>query len=174
MPGFHSHTPSRTALLCAALLAAGCGRPAESAHPAHPERLNGVWVAQIQEIYSPRLTGPPAQPKVVGRVTLIPNEGGRLVRGFRGMPTHFGAYSADLDALGLPAGSSVPSLAVRLTADDSVQIAFDPQEPVPVRGSGRLRGDSISGVWYMEGGRNVGGAGGTFVLRRAEQDSPGS
>lgn len=148
-------------------LALACGPRRGPAPPAHPERLDGVWLAEFHETFAAALIADTGGVRTAeGRVVLLPNPEHRRVRGLRGIPTHFGAYDADLRPLGIPASPDVPTLAVRLTRKDSVQIALDPQERVPVLGSGVLWGDSITGTWRTEGGRNVGGSGGTFVLRR--------
>jgi hypothetical protein len=169
VPTIRSSALLRTSLLCAGVLSA-CAENAGSARPVHPERLDGVWIAQFRETYSPRLPTEPGLPKVIqGRVMLVPNAEGRRVTGFAGVPTHFGTYTTDLDSVGLPEGAFVPTLALRLGEADSVQIAFDPREPRPVVGSGVMRGDSIAGTWHTRGGRNVGDSGGTFTLRRPSQ-----
>lgn len=149
------------------LLAASACDHASASRPARPERLDGEWAVELRLEHPVTLTRDAGgAPPVRGTVVLLENARARRVEGLSGIPTHVGVYAADLRPLGLRGGGEVPTLAARLSGDDSVQVAFDPEQGPPFAGRGVLAGDSVTGHWWAGGGRTAGRSSGRFVMRR--------
>jgi hypothetical protein len=149
------------------LAAAACGRAADPARAAHPERLDGQWTVEFYLEHPATLTRDTAGvPPVKGTVVLLEGPRPRRVDGLSGPADHYGVYSADLRPLDLPGTAQVPTLVARLAAGDSVEIAFDPGQGHLFAGRGVLAGDSVTGRWWAHAGRTTGRSSGRFTLRR--------
>lgn len=155
-------------ILTAVLLpaAAACGGAGEAAQPRHPERLDGAWSLEFR-LEHPITATPPTPrhaPAVRGSVVLMENA--PPASALPESATHYGAFAADLRPLGAVAQPGVPTLVARMVGADSVEFTLDPGSSRPLRAAGALRGDSVAGRWWTDGGRVAGGSSGHFVLRR--------
>jgi hypothetical protein len=102
-----------------------------------------------------------------GVMTLVANR--ELERSFPriGRPTNYGVYDVDFDAWGFaPYGTRPPTVVLGPSGDDSIAILFDTDRPgFALSMTGSLRGDTIRGVWRLEG--HGAGRHGSFVMARS-------
>lgn len=163
-PAIRRALPIASALLLL-LGSAACGRAGHAAQADHPERLDGPWTLELRVEHPITASAVTPHPDPVrGSVVLMENA--PAAPAVPAGDTHYGAYAADLRALGVNPAAGVPTLVARMAGADSVQFTVEPGTARPLHARGRLDGDSVAGHWWTEGGRVAGGSSGRFVLRR--------
>jgi hypothetical protein len=161
--------------LCAVAVA-GCrgdsAKPGRVADTTAAGQLVGAWqlTLRLERPLSLSVAGKQLPISVDGSVALLENRAGGLSFDQMSNPTHVGAYTIDLSALGFPPQQAgvVPGAAAQLTRPDSLFIVLNPEGPSrALRLRGTFDGERANGVWMAEA---LLGGGGTFTMQRGVRE----